>query len=208
MHFLAHTYLSGDSPSLMVGNFIGEIKTITDPSVYEEDIRNGITLHNLIDGFTNNHPAVERSRKRLSPKFSKHADLIIDFYYDHFLAAAWSNYSNIPLDKFSINNYRILLENQSILPYKAKCLLPIMIKGNWFVKYKTVGGLHETIREMDIRSTKLTNIILASEDIIANYSSFKDDFDEFFPELIKYVNMVNHFKEPVENKNEKFALVG
>jgi acyl carrier protein phosphodiesterase len=208
MHFLSHSYLSGDSPSLMLGNFIGEVKTITDSSIYEEHIRNGITLHHLIDGFTNNHPTVQRSRKRLSPKFSKHADIIIDVFYDHFLASEWDKFSKTPLEKFSVNAYRVLLENQNILPYKAKCLLPQMIKGNWFVKYKTVGGLHETIREMDIRSTKLTNIILASEDLIADYSAFKEDFDEFFPQLINYVKMVNQFEEVYEAKSEKLAWVG
>ena len=208
MHFLAHTYLSGDSPSLMVGNFIGEIKTITNPSLYEENIRNGITLHKLIDDFTDSHPIVQRSRKRLNPKFSKHADMIVDVFYDHFIAANWNDYSKTPLEKFSVDSYRILLEHQSVLPYKAKCLLPQMIKGNWFVKYKTVGGVHQTIREMDIRSTKLTNIILASEDLMADYIGFKEDFEEFFPKLINYVKMVNQFEEVYDVKSEKLAWVG
>jgi acyl carrier protein phosphodiesterase len=190
MHFLAHIYLSGDSSSIMVGNFIGEVKTITDPTIYENEIREGINLHKLIDDFTNNHEAIQRSRKRLNPRFSKYSDTIIDVFYDHFLAANWSDYSEVTLEKFAMNSYRTLLNHQEVLPYKAKCLLPLMIKGNWLAKYVSLGGVHQTIREMDMRSTKLTHIIQASEDLIANYSSFKADFDEFFPELINYVNVV------------------
>lgn len=191
MHFLAHIYLSGDSPSIMVGNFIGEVKTITDPTIYEDDIREGINLHKLIDDFTNNHDAIIRSRKRLNPRFSKYSDTIVDVFYDHFLAANWNDYSEVPLEKFALNSYKLLVKYQEILPYKAKCLLPLMIKGNWLTKYISLGGVHQTIREMDMRSTKLTHIIQASEDLIANYSAFKVDFDEFFPELISYIKLVN-----------------
>jgi len=206
MHFLAHIYLAGDSPSLVVGNFIGEIKTITDATTYDDDIRRGINLHKLIDDFTNNHEAVLRSRKRLSPRYSKYSDTIIDFFYDHFLASNWNDHCKVQLDKFALNSYRTLLDHQSILPYKAKCLLPLMVKGNWLAKFTTVGGLHQTIREMDMRSTKLTHIILASEDLLANYSAFKEDFNEFFPQLKSYVENAIQSEELVFAKPENVAI--
>jgi acyl carrier protein phosphodiesterase len=208
MHFLAHVYLSGNTPSILVGNFIGEIKTITDPSTYVKEIRDGISLHQLIDDYTNGHPAVLRSRKRLNPKYSKYSDTIIDVFYDHFLAANWSEYSDLPLEKFALNAYRTLLEHQAILPYKAKCMLPHMIKGNWLARFTTLGGVNQVINEMDIKSTKLTHIVLALEDLISNYSEFKQDFDEYFPHLMSYIKMANQQVEVHESKPSTLAWVG
>lgn len=208
MHFLAHIYLSGSNANIMVGNFIGEVKTITDPSTYSQEIRDGIKLHQLIDDFTNTHPAVLRSRKRLNPKYSKYSDSIIDVFYDHFLAANWSDYSNTPLNVVVLNAYRTLLEHQAELPYKAKCMLPNMIKGNWLSRFNTLGGVNQVINEMDIRSTKLTHIVLALEDLISNYSDFKQDFDEFFSALADYMNWVGTVKSLPEQKAENLAMVG
>ena len=208
MHFLAHLYLSGNTPSVLTGNFIGEIKTITDPTIFPKDIQNGINLQQLIDGFTNTHPAVQRSRKRLNPKFSKYSDTIIDVFYDHFLSVNWSEYSNLPLEKFALDSYRTLLDYQNILPYKAKCILPHMIKGHWLAKYNTVAGISQATQEMDIKSTKQTHIVLALEDLISNYSGFKQDFDEFFPKLISYVNMVDQFEGLYEAKEANLAIAG
>lgn len=188
MHFLAHLYLSGESSSLIVGNFIGEIKTITDPSGFRPDIQEGILLQKLIDEFTNQHEAVIRSRERLNSKYSKYSDFIIDVFYDHFLALNWEAYSSVSLEEFTCSRYDILVENMDLMPYKAKGILPVMAKSNWMNKFRTIGGVHQTIKEMDMRSTKLTHTLLATEDLLANYKEFVNDFNEFFPSLIEFVN--------------------
>lgn len=192
MHYLAHFYLSGNSHSSILGNFIGEIKTVNGPSIYQEDIQNGIFIHNAIDAFTDKHPVVVKSRKRLSPKFVKYSSTIIDVFYDHFLAANWDDYHTTPLEKFAVNRYHTLLEYQNILPYKAKCMLQQMIADNWLVKYKTLAGVNEAkTKELEvIKSTVSAQLSGAMFNLMDHYSEFKNDFNDFFPELIKFVKMI------------------
>src|SRR6478609_2234873 len=62
MNFLAHLYLSGDSPKIRVGNFIGDFvkgKNLTDR--FDTDIAKGIALHREIDWFTDRHSVVDQS---------------------------------------------------------------------------------------------------------------------------------------------------
>lgn len=196
---LTKIYLSGDRPDIVVGNYIGEMKTIKDQSLYSNEIREGIRIHQQIDQFISGHAAVAASRKRLSPKFSKYATGIVSFFYDHFLASDWQEYHHLPLEKFAFNTYKTLLEYQAVLPYKAKVMLPRMIRGNWLHRFATLGGVNEAIRQMDIKSTRLTYLVSAFENLIGGYKEFKQDFYDFFPALRDYSNRMLEGKPETGN---------
>jgi acyl carrier protein phosphodiesterase len=185
---LLQIYLAGARKEMIVGDYIAAVKTIKDTSVYSKEIQDGINLYQTINDFAEVDPAVLESRKRLNPKYSKYSAAIIEFFYDHFLAAHWGNYSSISMEKFSMNVYKALLEYQKVLPYKAKLFLPRMIRGNWLEKFVTLGGVHQVINQMDIKSTKLTHIVSAFEDLISEYKEFQHDFQDFFPRVVKYVS--------------------
>lgn len=202
---LGHIYLSGDKPKLLVGSFIGEMKTVNDLSIYKKEIRDGIKLHQYIDNFFNSHPVVLESKKRLNPKYTKYSDAIINFFYDHFLAANWMEFSDRPLEKFALNAYVTLVEYQEILPYKAKRMLPKMIRGNWLTRLTTLGGVNQVINQMEKKSTKHTYIVSALEDLISGYKGFKQDFYEFFPKLIQNVSTGTSIEELHKSKPENLA---
>lgn len=185
---LLQIYLAGGRKEMIVGDFIAAVKTIKDTSLYPKEIQDGFTLYQTINDFAEVDPAVLESRKRLNPKYSKYSLSIIEFFYDHFLAANWSSYSSTSLEKFSMDIYKTLLEHQKMLPYKAKYFLPRMIRGNWLQKFKTVGGVHQVINQMDIKSTKLTHIVSAFEDLISDYTEFQQDFQDFLPRLATYLS--------------------
>ena len=185
---LLQIYLTGGRKELIVGNYIATAKTIRDTSVYSKEVQEGINLYQTINDFAEVDPAVLESRKRLNPKYSKYSFAIIEFFYDHFLAVNWKNYSRMSMEKFTMNVYKTLLEYQKVLPYKAKYLLPRMIRGNWLEKFTTLGGVQQVINQMDIKSTKLTHIVSALEDLISDYKDFQQDFHDFFPRAVKYVS--------------------
>lgn len=206
---LGHIYLSGDRPKILVGSFIGEMKTVNDLSIYKKEIRDGIKLHQNIDEFFYSHPAVAESKKRLNPKYTKYSDAIINFFYDHFLAANWKEFSDRPMEKFALNAYVTLVEYQDILPYKAKRLLPIMIRGKWLTRFTTLGGISHVVSQMEKKSTKHTHIVSALEDLISGYQGFKQDFSDFFPKLIQFVNTgASGTKEVYKSKPENIAWAG
>ena len=62
MNFLAHIYLSGDDPNIMVRNFIGDfVKGRNLAEQLGTAVGKGIELHRAIDEFTDSHPVVRQS---------------------------------------------------------------------------------------------------------------------------------------------------
>src|SRR5690349_12341831 len=99
MNFLAHIFLSGDDPEIMVGNFIGDfVKGRNLDDRFSSGIVKGIELHRAIDEYTDSHPVVAQSKNRLRPKYRHYAPVIVDVFYDHFLAKNWKNYHPTSLE--------------------------------------------------------------------------------------------------------------
>ena len=81
MNFLAHIYLSGDYPKLMIGNFIGDfVKGRNLLEQFDSEIAAGIDLHRAIDEYTDSHPVVTQSKNRLRPSYRHYAPVIVDMY--------------------------------------------------------------------------------------------------------------------------------
>lgn len=188
MNFLAHLHLSDDKPLIMVGNFIGDwVKGRAAAQVYEREVQVGISLHRTIDDFTDRHPVVKRSKKRLFGNYRHYSGVIVDVFYDHFLAAGWSQYRGEPLDNFAARCYDIL-HAYHMLPEDVKRMLPYMINGNWLLNYSKVEGVHRALSGMASRTPFKSGMENASNDLVEHYQEFSSDFAEFFPELQSHVS--------------------
>lgn len=121
MNFLAHIYLSGESDEVKIGNFIGDFVKASDMEQYNETINQGIRMHWAIDDFTDQHSIVQNSKDRLRPKYGHYSGVIVDIYYDHFLAKNWKDYHDKELRQYVDNQYKMLQNHISILP-KRWCI--------------------------------------------------------------------------------------
>ena len=65
------------------------------------DIQKGIVLHRAIDTYTDIHPVFRQSTKRLHERYHHYSGVIVDVFYDHFLAKKL-------VDLFRGKNSRIL----------------------------------------------------------------------------------------------------
>ena len=187
MNFLAHLYLSGDDPQIMVGNFIGDfVKGRNLSEKYGAGIARGIELHRAIDAFTDHHAIVRQSKARLWPKYRHYSGVITDIFFDHFLAANWSTYSDEPLDHYAARAYQLVLDQEKILPERLTQVLPYIMRGNWLVNYAQVEGIRRALSGMARRASFVSKMEEATEDLTLSYPDFQQDFEEFFPELKKY----------------------
>ena len=100
MNYLAHLFLSGESTNILVGNFIRDSVRGNQFSILDPDIQRGILLHRAIDRFTNTHPVVRRSKQRAQVVTGRYASVVIDVFYDHFLACDWAYYHAMPLPEY------------------------------------------------------------------------------------------------------------
>lgn len=187
MNFLAHLYLSGDNPRVRIGNFIGDaIKGKNLAERFDVEIAQGIALHREIDWFTDTHAVVKESKDRLRPKYRHYAGVIVDIFYDHFLAKNWDHYSPQDLPDFAEECYRILRQHEPQLPEEVQYMLPYMIKGNWLVNYAQVDGIQRALSGMARRTRFESRMEESVTDLQNNYDDFKREFEVFFPQLVAH----------------------
>ncbi len=187
VNFLAHLHLSGNNGKIIVGNFIADfVKGKVALANYETQIVVGIHLHRAIDSFTDNHAIVKQSKSRLAPKYRHYSGVIVDMFYDHFLANGWSDYHSTPLADYSQSIYQRLNQNAVLLPEEAKRMLAHMSTHDWLVGYSTEAGLHRALSGMARRTPYEYKMDQAVRDLVLCYDFYKKEFTAFFPELKKY----------------------
>lgn len=194
MNFLAHLYLSGDQEEVMIGNFIGDFVRGRDIySRYSFHLALGIELHREIDEFTDSHPVVLESKVRLRPKYRHYAPVIVDMFYDHFLAANWNQYHTQSLAEYAEKAYKSLQKFGSILPPQVKHLMPYMIEGNWLLNYAKPEGIHRALSGMARRTPYESKMDEAIHDLKLHYKEFDSEFTRFFPDLVEMsVGFIKH----------------
>jgi acyl carrier protein phosphodiesterase len=188
MNFLAHIYLSGNNDLIKIGNFMADGIRGKHFENFPADIQKGIILHRAIDTFTDAHPVFRKSTKRLHQRYHHFAGVIVDIFYDHFLAKNWKNYSEENLEEFISLFYKSLQDNVYFLTERTKGLMPYMINQNWLLSYQTVGGINRILTQMDHRTYNESKMKFATEELNQYYSEFEQEFTEFFEDLRTFSN--------------------
>lgn len=183
MNFLAHLYLSNDNTNIMIGNFIADGIPGNKFDHYSKEIKQGILLHREIDTFTDAHEIVRKSKRRLHARYKHYKGVVIDIFYDHYLARNWQHFSEIPLDVYVQSVYALLQDNYDILPEKTQHLLPYMIEYDWLYNYQHTEGIREVLNGMNRRTKGVSQMHLAIEDLQNLDAEFEKDFMLFFEEL-------------------------
>jgi acyl carrier protein phosphodiesterase len=188
MNFLAHLYLSGPQSEMMVGNFIADSIRSNMLGQFSPGVRRGIMLHQAIDTFTDKHPVVETSKERLRSRYHKYAGVITDIFYDHFLAANWKKYSEMPLPEYARNTYQFLGSHENLFPPRARMFYAYMVQRNALMLYQDLSGISMVMKGMSRRARFDSGMQTCTEELLQHYGSFQSEFEDFFPDLIRMCN--------------------
>lgn len=192
MNFLAHLYLSGNHPDLMVGNFIADHVKGNQIQLFRSGVRDGIVLHRSIDAFTDGHETVRQSVIRLRPSFRKYAGVVVDMFYDHFLASNWKDYSEVTLEVFSNHCYSVLQNYTGPLPERTKRMLYFMSRDNWLLAYARTEGIQTALRGMAGRTSFYSGMENAADALLEGYDDFRSEFRLFFPDLVNHASLMRN----------------
>ncbi len=192
MNFLAHIYLSGDDDDTKIGNFLGDfvkgrLNKLTNAQ-YSNGVIRGMALHREIDFFTDNHPIVRQSIDRLQPKYHKFSGIVVDMFYDHILANNFQLYSEISLENYAQNFYKLLENRKSEIPQPMERMVNSMVSRNWFLGYKTFEGIEWALTGISKRLSFESGIENATDELRKDYNLYEKEFKIFFPELINNSN--------------------
>ncbi|MFA0960884.1 ACP phosphodiesterase [Roseivirga sp. BDSF3-8] len=194
MNFLGHVFLSGDNPDLLFGNYIGDFVKGSKHEALPDSIQKGVLLHREIDAYTDSHAVVAESKDRLRSRYRHYAGVIVDLYYDHFLASLWGTYHSKPLKPFTEGVYEIIRKRSDHLPQRAQRTFYYMSQGNWMYHYREVEGIEQALSGMARRTTFDSGMEKAGFELRSHYAQFEGEFRAFLPDIQKFVKewLINH----------------
>ena len=192
MNFLAHFHLAEPTDASRVGNLLGDFVKGTPDSLTDDfpaEVIRGIRMHRAMDRFTDGHAAFHEAKKLLAPKRRRFAGVVIDIFFDHFLALQWGKYSPQPLIEFISETYTILENHQDWLTPPLREILPRMKNEDWLGSYSTPDGIALTLRRVSQRRPRLDPIADCHLDFREHYDAFGKAFDHFYPEALAYAKI-------------------
>jgi acyl carrier protein phosphodiesterase len=181
MNYLAHIYLAHGHPEIEIGGFLGDFVRGREMEHFPEGVRRGIELHRKIDAFTDEHPAFRASRARVSATRRRFAGIMVDMFYDHFLARNWDVVGNGPLEEFTGRTYRRLRTHSGLLPETVRNVLPRMEAEDWLASYREVRSIGTALDRIGTRLKRPNTLAGSVVELEADYEGFASDFAEFLP---------------------------
>jgi acyl carrier protein phosphodiesterase len=187
MNFLAHLLLSGDKDGVIMGNYAGDFVkgrlTEEKTADWNKDYLLGVRLHRFIDSYTDAHPVVRETKRVAALAHGKLAGIILDIYFDYFLAKYFDLFSDERLEVFAGRIYLIFQKNEYLLPEQMLPMMRAMIKQDWLTTYKSLDGIELTFNRLSRRAVFLAPISTATMELRSNEAYYHLQFELFFPEL-------------------------
>lgn len=200
MNWLAHVFLSEPSLDFRLGNLLADVVRGPQLDNMSPEFLRGVRRHRAIDSFTDAHDVVKRSRARIDTSRRRFSAVLVDVFYDHLLASRWNRYSSVPLERFTTDFYAEVKAARIPLPESAQTMLDRIVRHRLLESYAEVEGVHRSLHRLSMRLAARWNkpfaLEAAVEDLIARRDAFVEDFDEFFPQLIRHAASLPEARVP------------
>jgi acyl carrier protein phosphodiesterase len=187
MNFLAHAFLVGDDPALVVGGVVGDWIKGALPGSLPEDLARGVALHRAIDAFAESQPAFRRSRGRMSAERRRYAGVLVDIFYDHLLARDWDALHPESLGSYCSGVYAAIGGRLDDLPESARQSMVLMARENWLGSYAGVEGIADVLARMARRARQPNPLAGGEDDFILDSAGFAEDFRDWLPDAQGFV---------------------
>jgi acyl carrier protein phosphodiesterase len=187
MTWLAHLDLSEPTPAFRIGNLLPDLAPVATLAYLPAEYHRGMQQHQRIDAFTDAHATVRRSILRVDAPFRRYAGILVDMFYDHFLARDWPAWSPAPLDAFTAEIYGSFETHGAALPPEVRERLAQMKAGDWLCSYGDLPALTQTLGRIGQRFRQPVPLEQAIAILKRHYEEFRADFNAFFPELCAHV---------------------
>jgi len=180
VNYLFHLYLSGSDPEVLAGNFMGDFVKGRLDDLALAGLRRGVELHRRIDSFARDNESFNRSRLRIAPQFGLYRGVLVDLFYDHFLAANWSRHSEEPFERFLARTRRLVEERRSQLPERLGEIVPLIFD-DLLPSYRNPEGVGRALTRMSRRVPRQNPLAAGGAELIRLYPELEGDFRQFLP---------------------------
>lgn len=186
MNFLCHLYLSGDDPELMLGNFMGDFVKGRIDSGLPLRVQQGIMLHRRIDSFAQRNERFQASRRRLDPVYGLYRGVMVDLFYDYFLAQNWAEFGKGTLQDYLDRVRMVVDDNFPLLPPRLQEGVPFLF-AELLPSYGTTNGIGQALSRMSRRISRPNPLPGGEQELVRHHAALQSDFRAFMSEALEYV---------------------
>jgi acyl carrier protein phosphodiesterase len=183
VNWLAHLVLSPPVPLVRLGNLAGDFVQGTAIAALHPEVQRGIALHRAIDRFVDTHPIVRGGRDRLQPPFRRFGGVLLDVWFDHFLARDFSALVGQPLPTFLAVVHRDLRQHRAELPLPLQQIAERFAADGWLRSYAEVAGIEHVLALMGRRLARENPLARGAEPLRQHYAALATDFAALWPEV-------------------------
>lgn len=192
MNYLGHLLLSHATPDAITGAMLGDFVKGRVPGDWGPEVQAAILLHRDIDRYTDRHPAVVASRALIGAERRRFSGILIDVFFDHFLARDWPRYHHRPLPEFTSAVYGVLLSRRGTFPERLRRIVPFMAANDWLASYAEVASVDAALNGIARRfryPERAQTLTTAVSELERNYSELGRRFAEFLPALRAFASL-------------------
>lgn len=186
MNYLFHLYLAEPTEESLLGGLLGDFVKGRLDDRWPEAIRRGIERHRGIDSFAQGNAVARRSLRRIDPSYRHCRSILVDVFYDHFLALNWPLHADIPLDQFARRFYRILEKHHDLLPPGLQRIAPRMIAGRWLESYRDPETVEIVLQRLSGRLSRPTLLAQGGMELGRHFRELEGDFNDFLPQAVAH----------------------
>ncbi|RTL56919.1 MAG: DUF479 domain-containing protein [Sphingobacteriales bacterium] len=189
MNYLAHAYLSFGHRDILAGNMMSDFIKGNKKNNFPILIQQGITLHRLIDQYTDEHPVTLAAKQLFKPQVGLYAGAFMDVVYDYFLANDEQVFAaEQQLVHFSETVYTALQQYEPVFPEKFSLTFQNMRMHNWLLHYRNKEGIERTFEGLVYRAQYLQPPIALLPVLENNKAFFQEAYQQFFPDVIQFAS--------------------
>ncbi|WIO74415.1 ACP phosphodiesterase [Porticoccaceae bacterium LTM1] len=188
MNYLAHLFLSGDEPQVMIGGLLGDFVKGPLRGEYPTDIERGIALHRYIDAWVDDQPEMLAAVQRFHPPFRRFGGVIVDICYDHLLAKRWSDFHAEALGNYAKAFYSQLQQHYNLLPDRAQRFADTAPVHRLLEGYANEGAIELALNRISRRLKRPVNLAGAMPSIHQHWPALEREFETLFPRLCVFAD--------------------
>ena len=191
MNWLAHVFLSPDKINFKLGNLLTDVSRPEHLEIDDVDFQAGVKCHYEIDRFTDSHGLVKKCKQVFFPRYRHFSAVLVDIFYDHFLAVNWQNYCSIDYRTYVDELYKELkYVSLELHPHSTEFIESVYTYDRLGI-YDKISGVEAALERISKRIRLRTKIDIRESviDLKENYEVLNDDFRKFFLELEKHVKV-------------------
>jgi acyl carrier protein phosphodiesterase len=201
LNYLVHLYLAGKNPELQIGSIMGDFVKGPIPGHYPDKIRLGLQLHRQIDSLAQTSRYCRNSRQRLHSRFGHVRSIMVDIFYDHFLANQWPAYHADSLEVYAKDFYLTLQEHAQWLPEGLARIVPRMTERNWLVAYREKPTVERALQHLASRLSRPTPLGEGVTELYLHEAELREDFEGFMDEAKNFAGTVLRGNCPGVSRN-------